>query len=79
MVSLRCTIKPMDDSTPKRVVKRAAKKGTPGGLEVPGPVIPGRMHARNAKKQGVAEFFGTWPGDETDAELDALVIEVRSS
>jgi hypothetical protein len=30
-------------------------------------------------KRGVAAFFGTWPGDETDAELEAMVRDVRGS
>ncbi len=28
-------------------------------------------------KRGVAAFFGIWPGDETDAELEAMLREVR--
>lgn len=28
-------------------------------------------------KRGVAAFFGTWPGDETDAELLAMLGEIR--
>jgi hypothetical protein len=28
------------------------------------------------KASGVSAFFGTWPGDETDAELLALLAEL---
>lgn len=69
----------MDSPTPKRAIKRAAKKGTSSGKQVPSPAILGHTAASNAKKRGVAAFFGTWPGDETDHVMDALVREVRSS
>lgn len=29
-------------------------------------------------KRGIAAFFGTWPGDESDADLDFLLRELRS-
>lgn len=29
------------------------------------------------KKEGVAAFFGTWPGDETDEEMLAMLKDVR--
>ena len=28
-------------------------------------------------ESGVGAFFGTWPGDETDEELQAMLREVR--
>ena len=38
---------------------------------------PVRENPAARGKQGVAAFFGTWPGDETDAELEAMLREVR--
>jgi hypothetical protein len=29
-------------------------------------------------KRGVAAFFGTWPGDESDADLASMLREIRS-
>ena len=36
-----------------------------------------RLRASEVKHSGVNGFFGTWPGDETDAELQNLVQELR--
>ena len=33
----------------------------------------------HSEKNGVAAFFGIWPGDETDAEFEAMVQEVRGT
>src|SRR5260370_38936653 len=41
------------------------------------PLASGRFRPSEAGKRGVAAFFGTWPGDETDGELEAMVREVR--
>lgn len=56
---------------------RTAKKGEPG-KQAPGPTIPGHQPADNAEKRGVSAFFGTWPGEETDSQLDALLREIRN-
>ena len=41
------------------------------------PAASSRLKASDAGKRGVAAFFGTWPGDETDADMETLVNEVR--
>jgi hypothetical protein len=43
------------------------------------PPSPGRLKLSETGRRGVAAFFGTWPGDETDAEFEALVRDVRDS
>jgi hypothetical protein len=43
------------------------------------PPSPGRLKLPVSGRRGVAAFFGTWPGDETDAEFEALVRDVRNS
>jgi hypothetical protein len=59
-------------------------EGTPAVFsKVPPPLGTRSTHARRIKasemgKEGVAAFFGTWPGDETDADLDAMIQELRS-
>lgn len=37
-----------------------------------------RLKLSESGKRGVAAFFDTWPGDETDAEFEALVRAVRA-
>jgi hypothetical protein len=37
-----------------------------------------RLRSGEPGKRGVAGFFGTWPGDETDAELLAALRELRA-
>ncbi len=41
------------------------------------PHAASRMKLSEAGKRGVTAFFDTWPGDETDAEFEALVRAVR--
>jgi hypothetical protein len=41
------------------------------------PPAVSRMKLSEAGKRGVPAFFDTWPGDETDAEFEALVREIR--
>lgn len=44
------------------------------------PVHANRIDAPSLLRRpdtGVMPFFGTWPGDETDAELQAMVAKVR--
>src|SRR5439155_10482257 len=41
------------------------------------PPVPGKFRPAEAGKRGVAAFFGTWPGDETDGELEAMVRQPR--
>jgi len=36
-----------------------------------------RIKLSEVGKSGVPAFFGTWPGDETDADLDAMLRELR--
>jgi hypothetical protein len=43
------------------------------------PVTSGRFKASEAGRRGVPAFFGTWPGDETDAEMGELVKAIRNS
>ena len=38
---------------------------------------PVRAKPIEPRERGVAAFFGTWPGDETDADLEAMLREVR--
>ena len=49
--------------------------------KIPGPRSrqpePVREKAALRGKHGVAAFFGTWPGEETDTELEAMLREVR--
>jgi len=35
--------------------------------------VVGKIKPSETGKRGVASFFGTWPGDETDAELEAML------
>lgn len=56
---------------------RKAKKGEPGKPPL-GPTIPRHQPVNNAEKRGVSAFFGTWPGEETDSQLDALLREIRN-
>ena len=43
------------------------------------PVLPGKFRTAGAGagKRGVAAFFGTWPGDETDEDLDHMLRDLR--
>jgi len=41
------------------------------------PIVASRLKLSETGRRGVAGFFGTWPGDETDAEFDALVPDLR--
>ena len=43
------------------------------------PPAPGMFRPSETRKRGVAAFFATWPGDESDAELEAMVRDVRGS
>ena len=43
------------------------------------PSASGRWRISETGKRGVPAFFGTWPGDETDADMEMLVREVRSN
>lgn len=36
-----------------------------------------RIRLSELGKSGVPEFFGTWPGDESDADLDAMLRDLR--
>jgi hypothetical protein len=36
-----------------------------------------RNKTNDIQKRGVAAFFGTWPGEETDQDFDAMVKELR--
>lgn len=49
--------------------------------KIPPPIsrrpVPVREKPSVAGKRGVAAFFGIWPGSETDAELQAMLREVR--
>lgn len=38
-----------------------------------------RVRKSGSGRRGVPAFFGTWPGDETDADLTALVSEARKN
>ena len=40
-------------------------------------VLPPQARMAKPRKAGVAAFFGTWPGEETDEELLRAVREVR--
>ena len=42
------------------------------------PSAVSRMKLSEAGKRGVPAFFDTWPGNETDADFEALLREVRS-
>jgi len=42
------------------------------------PSASGRWKISEAGRRGVPAFFGTWPGDETDADTDMLVKDIRS-
>jgi hypothetical protein len=42
------------------------------------PSAVSRLKPSETGKRGVAAFWGTWPGDETDAEFEALTRDVRS-
>lgn len=42
------------------------------------PSTPPRRKPSDAGKRGVAAFFGIWPGEETDAEFDSLVHDLRA-
>lgn len=42
-----------------------------------GPAVAGRLKVSETGKRGVSAFFGTWPGGETDAEMSALLDEIR--
>ena len=39
---------------------------------------PARLKLSEAGKRGVPAFFGTWPGDESDADLGNMVTQLRS-
>jgi hypothetical protein len=41
------------------------------------PVAAGRLKVAETGKRGVPGFFGTWPGDETDAEMESMLRDVR--
>ncbi len=41
------------------------------------PVAVGRLKVTETGKRGVPAFFGTWPGNETDAEMESMVRDVR--
>ena len=41
------------------------------------PSTPARLNISGTGKRGGSAFFGTWPGDESDTDLDALVREIR--
>jgi hypothetical protein len=41
------------------------------------PSASGRWKISESGKRGVPAFFGSWPGNETDADFDALVQEIR--
>jgi hypothetical protein len=43
------------------------------------PASPSRPKLSETGKRGVPAFFGTWPGEETDADLDSLVREARGA
>jgi len=43
------------------------------------PPAPGMFWPSETGERGVAAFFGTWPGDETDAQLEAMVRDLRGS
>jgi hypothetical protein len=43
------------------------------------PPTSGRWKISETGRRGVPAFFGTWPADETDADIDMLVKEVRGS
>lgn len=43
------------------------------------PSASGRWKISETGRRGVPAFFGTWPGDETDADMDMLVKDVRGS
>jgi hypothetical protein len=43
------------------------------------PSVSGRWKVSETGRRGVPAFFGTWPGDETDADMDMLVKDVRGS
>ncbi len=42
------------------------------------PSASSRLKTSETGRRGVPAFFGTWPGEETDADMDALVREARS-
>ena len=57
-------------------------EGAPAIFEkIPPPMssrlTPAREKPGQAGKRGVAAFFGTWPGDETVADFEAMLREVR--
>ena len=43
------------------------------------PSASGRWKISETGRGGVPAFFGTWPGDETDADMDMLVKDIRGS
>jgi hypothetical protein len=43
------------------------------------PSASGRWKISETGRRGVPAFFGTWPGDETDADMDMLAKEIRGS
>lgn len=43
------------------------------------PSASGRWKVSETGNRGVPAFFGTWPGDETDADIDMLVKDIRGS
>jgi hypothetical protein len=43
------------------------------------PSASGRWRISETGRRGVPAFFGTWPGDETDADMDMLVKDIRGS
>jgi hypothetical protein len=43
------------------------------------PSASGRWKVSETGRRGVPAFFGTWPGDETDADMDMLLKDIRGS
>lgn len=43
------------------------------------PPAPAMFRPSETGKRAVAAFFGTWPGDETDAEFETMVRDLRGS
>jgi hypothetical protein len=43
------------------------------------PSTSGRWKLSETGRRGVPAFFGTWPGDESDADLAALVTDIRGN
>lgn len=43
------------------------------------PSASGRWKISETGRRGVPAFFGTWPGDETDADIDILIKDLRGA